>query len=85
MDAPVYTDASVYTDAPVYTDATVYTDVSVYTVDDHGWEEALRNIGTLALEMNKKFQGLAESCAFLNPPAGCMEHSSLIAIRPVTG
>ena len=38
------------------------------TVDQ---KKVLRNIGTLALEINKKFQGLAKSCAFLNPPAGC--------------
>ena len=52
-------------------DPYVYMDASVYTDDDRGSEEALRNIGTLALEINKKFQGLAKSFAFLNPPAGC--------------
>ena len=32
----------------------------------------IRNVETLAKETNKKFQGLAKSITFLNPPAGCM-------------
>ena len=70
----LYPTAAVYKAAAVCTAAAVYTAVAIYTA-----AAGLRNFQTLKWTNLKKFQGLSQTPAFLNPLAGCINLIGLLS------